>query len=181
MSRPHFASFGLAILLVPHLVVNALGARCDPTGADAAAIAAARAQVEETCGCASAATHGDYVACSAGILTARVAAEQLPPSCKGAAQRCAARSNCGRTGAVACCKTSAAGIVKASIKGSAAACRPPRGGAACVSDHASLCDACDADGCAPFCGNGTVEPGEDCEPPGGTYCDDSCQLIPGCG
>jgi hypothetical protein len=182
MSRPiRFVTSALTILLVPHLAQVASAARCDPTGADAAAIATARAQVEETCGCASAATHGDYVACSAGVLTARVHAEQLPASCKQAAQRCAARSTCGRAGAVACCKTNAAGLTKASIKKSAAACRAPEGGTACASGHASVCDACDADGCAPVCGDGTIEPGEGCEPPGSAFCDDSCQLLPGCG
>jgi hypothetical protein len=70
---------------------------------------------------------------------------------------------------------------RGSIKSNADACRPPRGGSACVGGYPSLCDACDADGCTSPCGNGTVDAGEECEPPGTTTCDASCQRVPSCG
>ncbi|MBY0277574.1 hypothetical protein K2Z84_19750 [Candidatus Binatia bacterium] len=172
-----FAS-SAALLTTP----RAEAATCDAAGADAGAIAAARAAIDAQCNCAGAARHGDYVKCARGILAGLVGAGQLPGSCKGAAQRCASRSTCGRAGAVTCCRTTSAGVTSGSIKSSAAACRAPRGGTACVADHASLCDACDGAGCAPSCGNGVVEAGEQCEPPGTATCDASCQTIaPVCG
>ena len=33
--------------------------------------------------------------------------------------------------------------------------------------------------CGPVCGNGIVETGEECEPPGSAFCDANCQLIEG--
>jgi cysteine-rich repeat protein len=47
------------------------------------------------------------------------------------------------------------------------------------------CSSCPADcgSCGAVCGNGTVETGEDCDPPNGTTCDVYCQTIagPSCG
>lgn len=160
---------------------DGVAARCDPAGADAGAIAAARTAVAAQCDCDAAPNHGAYVACSRQVLAARVAAAQLPASCRGAVQRCAARSTCGRAGAVTCCRTNRHGVTSGTIKNSAAACTAPKGGAACTGDYASLCDACDASGCASRCGNGEVEAGEQCEPPGTASCDAACQRIPTCG
>ncbi len=39
---------------------------------------------------------------------------------------------------------------------------------------------CD-DECQWICGDGVVQPGEDCDPPDGVTCDDDCQRIPTCG
>lgn len=35
--------------------------------------------------------------------------------------------------------------------------------------------------CPPLCGNGVLDPEEDCDPPNGVTCDASCQRIPTCG
>jgi len=173
-----------SILLVGLLVAaSGAEARCDAAGADAADVAAARAAIDASCDCAGAATHGAYVRCARAA--ARVALANR--SCLGAVVRCAARSTCGKPGAVACCQTSAKGTTHASLKRNADLCRAPRGGSACVSPHASLCDACTAGGCAtlptptpaptpdptatpppgptpsPGCGNGIVDPGEECD------------------
>jgi hypothetical protein len=152
--------------------------RCDPTGADAADVAAARAAVAAQCDCATAATHGAYVRCARDAAAAALANRR----CKGTVVRCAGRSTCGRPGAVACCRTRAGGAVRGTIRRSADRCRPPRGGAACVSPAESVCDACDAGGCvtptttttttttlpAPVCGDGVVDPGEQCDGAAGT-------------
>ena len=51
-------------------------------------------------------------------------------------------------------------------------------GTACDGGNAT----CDAGRCvsAPPCGDGTVDPGEDCDPPDGVFCDDECQAIDPC-
>jgi hypothetical protein len=149
---------------------------------DAAAVAAARAAVDAACGCAAATNHGEYVACARGVIAGLVDGGELPRSCRGAVQRCAARSTCGRPDAVTCCRTGQNGVTRGFLKPNAAACRAPSGGSACVGSYPSLCDACDASGCTPRCGNNKIEAGEECEPPGTATCDDSCQQrSPGCG
>ncbi|MEW6273106.1 MAG: hypothetical protein AB1689_27835 [Thermodesulfobacteriota bacterium] len=153
---------------------TAANAGCDPSGADAADVGAARAAIAAACDCNAAVNHGSYVRCAREVAKATLANQ----SCLGAVARCAARSTCGRPGAVACCQTAASGVTRASIKAKADACRAPRGGSACVSPFASACDACAATGCAvptptatpaptptPGCGNGIVDPGEDCDGP----------------
>jgi len=137
-------SVGLTIGLVAQAE-----ARCGDAPGDAAAVAAARDDVETTCDCAGAATHGAYVSCAAGVANARAEANLLPHNCKGQVKRCAARSTCGKPGAVTCCRTSARGTTRCSIKASASLCStPPHGGAACVGTATSCCDACNESGCA---------------------------------
>src|SRR6185295_10686006 len=58
-------------------------------------------------------------------------------------------STCGRPDAVTCCQTTAEGATTCSVKRKASKCRAPRGGAACVGQVESCCDACTASGCAP--------------------------------
>jgi hypothetical protein len=138
----------LALLIVVAAASAAEAVRCDPTGADAMAIAAARADVAASCDCASAATHHDYVRCAVQVVRARVALNQLPPSCRGAVQRCVVRSVCGKPAAVTCCTTTAAGANQCRIKRDASHCTAPPGGTACVGNYSSCCDACTAGGCA---------------------------------
>lgn len=118
--------------------------KCDPTGADAADVANARAAVAANCDCAGATKHGSYVSCAATQAKATL----VNPSCKGAVVKCAAHSVCGKSGFVTCCQTNAKGVTKCKTKSSAAACKVPKGGAACVGLHSSCCDACTASGCA---------------------------------
>src|SRR5262249_14789167 len=79
----------------------------------------------------------------------RIENGQLNPHCKGLVQRCAARSICGKPGAVSCCLTTAAGVTHCRIKRDASHCTMPPGGMACVGNYVSCCDACTASGCAP--------------------------------
>ena len=117
------------------------GACTDP------AAAATRAMAETQCPCATATSHREYVKCVAGVAKMAVASGSLPRQCRRAVLRCAAQSTCGRSGFVSCCRTSAKGVTKCSIKPDAAKCTAPRRGAACVQDVPSCCDACSAGSC----------------------------------
>jgi hypothetical protein len=136
------------------------GAACDVSGADAADIAAARADVDTHCACDSFATHAAYVRCARGIISARVGSLQLNPGCKWPVLRCARNSTCGRPAAVSCCITTAAGRHRCRIRRDASRCRAPAGGSACVGTRPSCCDACTAmGGCVPpFTPTPTVTP-----------------------
>jgi hypothetical protein len=119
-------------------------AKCDPTGADAADVAAARAAVAANCDCAGAANHGAFVSCAA-----EQAKGLANKSCRGVVVSCAAKSTCGKPGFVTCCRTKSTGATKCSTKSSASKCVPPSGGSACVGNFSSCCDACTASGCVP--------------------------------
>jgi cysteine-rich repeat protein len=174
---------GLALTLALLARADAL-AKCNPSvDPDRTDIAEARAAVEGACHCDTATKHGDYVKCSTAVLKATLANQ----SCRGAAQRCAAQSTCGRSGYISCCRTDVHGKRKCSIKKNTAACKPPKGGTACAGNFKSCCDACaDGDCTAGRCGDGLRENGEQCEPPGGTCtagtkpgrCDAGCVCQP---
>jgi plastocyanin len=70
----------------------------------------------------------------------------LPKQCRSSLVRCAAHSTCGRSGFVSCCRTTATGVTKCSLR-HASKCTPPKGGAACVGLVPSCCDACGPDSC----------------------------------
>src|SRR5262249_16976108 len=133
----------LALSLVA-LTGQRVDAKCDPTGADAADVAAARAAVAANCDCAGAANHGTFVSCAADQAGKTLANN----SCKGVVVKCAARSTCGKPGFVTCCRTKASGVTKCSTKSSADRCKPQKGGTSCVGTFASCCDACTSSGCA---------------------------------
>jgi len=116
---------------------------------ETAAAAAVQAAIDARCDCLGATRHGAYVRCAVGVAKAAVKAGTLPRRCKGAVKSCAARSTCGKPGFVTCCRTTATGATKCSIKRAPAQCKPPRGGTACVGHRPSCCDACATGGCAP--------------------------------
>src|SRR5215831_8669503 len=118
-----------------------------------AAIAATRAAADQACaamgiGCTTAKSHGAYVSCVAHQAKAAAKAGTLPKDCKGAVVRCAARSTCGKPGAVACCRTDRHGKTSCAIKKSASRCTKPKGGTACAGVVSSCCDACAGQQCA---------------------------------
>jgi hypothetical protein len=78
-------------------------ARCGDDPGDAQALTDARGQVDADCDCAGAASHRDHVRCALGVARTRVDAGQLRSQCRGAVKRCAAKSTCGKPGAVSCC------------------------------------------------------------------------------
>jgi len=122
------------------------------------AVARARAQIASQCDCAAAATHRTYVRCAAHVLKAAMRAGTLPKGCWDSVTKCAVKSTCGRPGFATCCRTTAQGVQKCSIKRSAAACKPPIGGIACVGDQASCCDACGGTTCPPPTTTTTLHP-----------------------
>ena len=129
----------LTVLLLPAgTIVHA--ACSDP----AAAVAVRDAAITQ-CGCETAASHGAFVRCVVAFTRNAVLAHQLPSNCRGDVKRCAARSTCGRAGAVACHRLRPDGDETCSIKADAAQCAPPRGGGSvCVREVASCCDVCPA-------------------------------------
>ena len=125
-------------------------ARCGDAPSDAAAIAAARAEIQTTCGCpTTSGSRSAYLSCARGVTANRVASGQLPASCRSSVMRCASKSSCGRPGAVSCCRTNRSGKTTCSVVTSAARCKAPAGGSACVGQYTNCCDACTATGCRP--------------------------------
>ncbi len=152
MRRPPLA-IAVAVVLLPlvHVMTAAAspGDVCDPTAADSAAVALARADVAATCNCTGTASHSDYTQCARTVLQARIDAHRLSAECGRFVRHCASHSTCGRPTAVTCCRTSASGRTRCHIKHDASRCKIPPGGAACVGLYQSCCDACTATGCAP--------------------------------
>ncbi|HLK11944.1 MAG TPA: hypothetical protein VKW76_11225 [Candidatus Binatia bacterium] len=105
------------------------------------AAAAVRAEIASACPCAAATSHRAYTRCAADTIRRALGAGMLPRSCKGAVRRCAAGSTCGRPGLVACCRITASGARKCTLK-RRAACRAPKGGSLCPETPTSCCDAC---------------------------------------
>src|SRR5437867_2680243 len=128
---------------------------CDPgNDPDRSAIAAARGAVDATCHCDTPGqTHGQYVRCAVGVINGLPGG--LRRECKRAVKRCYARSTCGKTGVVTCCRRSSRGKQSCSIEESCGACKPPRGGEACCGGLPSCCDAC-APGDHPPCASTTT-------------------------
>ncbi len=136
----------LAMSLVLGLTGRAFGAACSLTASE---LQAKRNGYDATCGamsppagCTTASNHGAYVSC---IAHQAKADGTLPKSCRGAVIKCAAKSSCGKAGAVTCCVTKG---TKTKCKVAKGTCTPPKGGTACMSTHRSCCDACTATGCA---------------------------------
>src|SRR5262245_46316639 len=92
------AAFALVLL---HAVPGR--ATCNPTtDPDKTDIATARDAVAAQCPCTVGTGHGEYVKCA----REKVDATLHNQSCRGAVNRCAARSICGKpAGAVTCCIT----------------------------------------------------------------------------
>jgi hypothetical protein len=118
-----------------------------PGCSDAGAATATRARIAARCDCTGL-DHGAYVKCAVRVVNGDVKAGTLPKSCRGAVKRCAAKSTCGRSGFVACCRTTAKGVRKCSIKKGARGCKAPKGGSFCVGLQTSCCDPCSGPSCA---------------------------------
>jgi hypothetical protein len=69
---------------------------------------------------------------------------------------------------------SARGRLRGKVVAKVASCIAPRGGSACLSDLTNVPQGCTPTGCV-HCGNGVVDPGEQCEPPGSAGCTATCQ------
>ena len=133
------------VTIVLWLVVSTATARAMCT--DLGAVASVRAEAEAQCPCTSASGHRPYVQCVARAAKAAAKSGSLPKSCRAEVLKCAKQSSCGRSGFVTCCRTTASGKNTCSVKSGAAACKAPKGGAMCVGDLPSCCDACAAGNC----------------------------------
>lgn len=158
----------------------AAAAPCAPAGADATALHAVWDAMDAACPCATATTRRTYVACATTVAKGAVTGGTLPAACKKTARTRATLSTCGRPGTAVCCRTTSNGTVKGKIVGSPARCTAPAGGQACIASRTNVTDGCSAAGCVT-CGNGVIEPGEACEPPGVGNCTADCQLPATCG
>jgi hypothetical protein len=98
----------------------------------------------------------------------------VPRACRPKLMSISRHTRCGRPGAVTCCRTAADGTTKAFIARDPAACRPNvAAGRACISGATTTHDACwsqialpyEESACvtSPPCGNGKLDPGEDCD------------------
>ena len=135
---------GVAVAVALCAAVPAMAAPAAPC--DSTALNAARALVESACPCAQALRHGSYVSCAARTVNDAVKAGTVSKSCKKLLRKAAAKSICGKPGAVTCCRTNRSGKTVCSIKSSAASCTAPRGGTSCASSRSSCIDACTATG-----------------------------------
>jgi hypothetical protein len=151
MGRTLFTSLLLVCLLLTSTrLASASCGTDDPTGAK---VLAARQAASATCSCATAADHGSYGRCVAGVANTLSSGTNpsLPPSCKGAVKRCAAHSTCGKPGAITCCFATTAGTT-CKIEADAAHCTAKQG---TPGTCASCCDACPAPG-TPDCETATT-------------------------
>lgn len=149
-------------------------ASCDATGGDAVAVATARQVVAGACTCETAPSPRAWRTCVRGALAPSVGST-LSKACARHVERVETQSTCGRPGRIACCRTSSGGATRGFLRREGR-CEAPSGGSACESVWPLLADACVPGGCAaaPDCGNFTIDPGEDCDPPDGLYCSTTC-------
>src|SRR2546427_2396284 len=123
--RQHVASI-LAWLCLFCATAPPVLAACDSsTEPGQSDVASARAAVAANCDCAGAASRGVYVRCAAQQANATL----VNKSCAGAVKKCAAKSTCGRPGAVTCCVTKTGGT-RCRIKRDAAHCTASNGSTA---------------------------------------------------
>lgn len=153
-------------------------AACDPAGEDAAAVAAARLAIDAACPCAAAPSPKAHRNCAATAIRSRIGAGSLRPTCRREALRHAKLSVCGRPGSVVCCRVGTGGRRRHRVVADAQSCASGPRTAVCVSRWPSVPTGCDASGCVPGpCGDGTLDPGEECDPPNGFSCDPSCRVV----
>lgn len=159
-------------------VPSAANADCDPGGVDATDLALTYDRIETFCPC-DGVSRRDYLSCARNRIMNEIADGNLNRDCRRDAYGYARFSRCGKRGAVVCCRIDRNGGERHRLPGSAARCKAPPAGTSCVSEQNSIVTGCDASGCVPIavCGNGDVEPGEECDPPDGVFCDLSCQQV----
>jgi hypothetical protein len=110
-------------------------------GDDIPGLAALRADIMASCDCADASSRSAFVRCARPKLAA-ISEDLLLRPCRVSTLKCLARSACGKSGAVTCCRTSANGKQRCVVKPDAAHCTAPKGGAASLGVSDDCCDAC---------------------------------------
>jgi hypothetical protein len=117
----------------------AMALLCWPGGATAqvdceAERCAVQAEIDAQCPCDDATNHGEYVRCVRAQAKALVSKQ-----CRGKVVRCAAKSTCGKEGAVTCERNGRNGTTRCKISRSAERCEA-RGGT--VGSRSSCCADC---------------------------------------
>src|SRR5262249_52049613 len=125
-------------------------------------MASFRSEAASACDCANATHHGAYVSCVARMAKFAVKSGLLAKECRGGVVRCAKRSTCGRQGMVSCCRTHKNGVTRCSAM-KPEDCRAPRGGTVTMGGGDDEC-------AGAQCGNGQLDAGEQCDPPGSATC-----------
>ena len=135
------ATFLLSLEAAP-AVAECTNTKCT----DAAAIAQARATIQETCGCTRAGqTHGKYAKCVKSTLKLANLTALIPDkACRKLITQCESASICCKPNAAVCCTLKKNDKLKASIAGNATKCK----GSACGAflNLFSKFDACATDG-----------------------------------
>lgn len=174
------AALLVMIMALPH-AGRALARPCDENGVDRDGIQLTRSKILTRCPCDG--SREDYVECVVRRIDRAITNEVVPRSCRPRLMGLLRHTRCGRPGAVTCCRTGADGTSRAFIARDAAACRPNvEGGQACISGSTTTHFACwsqidpgrgeSACVTSPPCGNGRLDPGEDCD--GELGCPESC-------
>ena len=127
-------AMGLLVLATGHVVY----AGCGSQAGDEQAVIDARNAAASTCNCATAANHGAYVKCVAGVANSRAMNNQLPKNCTGAVKKCAAHSACGKPGFVTCCITKGT-TTKCKVAKDSATCTGKGGTPTMDPDNTSCC------------------------------------------
>jgi len=151
-----------------------VSAGCDVTGVDAAALHDTWSAMDAACDCGASADHRSYTRCAYAVVKLRSGAGLLPARCRSVARHRASQSTCGRPGTAVCCRITGS-RVRGRIVRTPSLCKTIGNATACVADPSHVFDGCLPTGCVA-CGNGVVDPGEQCEPSISVSCTASCRL-----
>lgn len=173
----------LVVVLVLLQTANALARPCDENGIDRSGMRLTRSKILMRCPCDG--RHDAYEDCVVHRVDRAITNGVVPRSCRPRLMGLLRHTRCGRPGAVTCCRTAADGTTRAFIARDAESCRPNvAGGQACISGSTTTHFAClsqidlqfgeSACVTSPPCGNGRLDPGEDCD--GEPSCPESCVL-----
>lgn len=136
---------------------------CGAGSADAAMLEDTWTAMDAACPCAAATDHHGYTRCANDVVMQRHHDGLLSSACRSVARKRASQSTCGRAGAAVCCRTTGT-LVRGRIVRTADRCKSTAHTSACVADPSNVVQGCTATGCVA-CGNGVVDPGEECEAP----------------
>ena len=165
-------SLASLVVLVLLCAGSALARPCDENGVDGSGVRLTRSKILTSCPCDG--SRQAYERCVVRKVDNAIKRGVVPRSCRPRLMTNVHHARCGRPGAVTCCRTAADGTTKAFIARDPSACRPNvAGGQACISGATTTHDACwshidvafgeSACVTSPPCGNGKLDPGEDCD------------------
>ena len=110
-----------------------------PRSCDDGMAAAARDAVMAACPCDTAVNHGQFVSCVSRTLASMIRDGSVARPCRKLARKGIARSTCGKSGFVTCCRTGVSAGASCTVKSDAATCEAVGG---TVGSSAMCLDAC---------------------------------------